>query len=38
LEQLKQYVNSSRMKDRPNLKAALIVFIGKNKFEITEIQ
>jgi hypothetical protein len=38
LEQLNQYANSSRMKDRPNLKAALIVFIGKSKFEIIEIQ
>jgi hypothetical protein len=36
-EQLKQYLNSYRIKDRPNLKAALLVFTGKNKFEITEI-
>jgi hypothetical protein len=37
LEQLKQYLQSYRMKDRPNLKAALLIFIGKNKFEITTI-
>jgi hypothetical protein len=36
MEQLTQYFHSHRMKDRPNLKTALIVFIGKNKFEITE--
>ncbi|MDR2763669.1 MAG: PD-(D/E)XK nuclease domain-containing protein, partial [Tannerella sp.] len=38
LEQLTQYIHSHRMKDRPDLKAALIVFTGKNKFEITETQ
>jgi hypothetical protein len=38
LKQLKGYLNSHRMKERPGLKAALLVFIGKNKFEITEIQ
>jgi hypothetical protein len=38
LEQLTQYLHSFRMKDRPGLKAALLVFIGKNRFEITEIQ
>jgi hypothetical protein len=34
LEQLKQYVNSSRLKDRPDMKSALIVFVGKNNYEI----
>jgi hypothetical protein len=34
--QLKQYANSFRMKDRPNLKAALLLFTGKDKFEIKE--
>jgi hypothetical protein len=34
LEQLKQYVDSSRLKDRPDMKSALIIFIGKNKYEI----
>jgi hypothetical protein len=41
LEQLKQYLQLSRIKDRPklqfgvaNLKGALLIFIGKNKFEI----
>jgi hypothetical protein len=38
LEQLRQYIQSHRMKDRPDLKAALLVFTGKNKYEITEIQ
>jgi hypothetical protein len=38
LEQLKQYVHSHRMAGRPDLKAALLVFTGKNKFEIIEIQ
>jgi hypothetical protein len=37
LTQLKQYAQSHRLGNRPNMKAALIVFIGKNKFEITEI-
>jgi hypothetical protein len=36
LEQLKQYLHSRRMEGRPGLKAALLVFTGKNKFEITE--
>jgi hypothetical protein len=36
LEQLKQYIHSHRMKDRPDLKAALLVFTGKNKFEIID--
>jgi hypothetical protein len=34
LEQLNQYLNSSRLKDRPNLKSALLLFIGKDKYEI----
>ncbi|MDR2761023.1 MAG: ATP-binding protein [Planctomycetaceae bacterium] len=36
IEQLNQYINSSRLKDRPNLKSALIIFIGKDKYEIVE--
>jgi hypothetical protein len=36
-EQLTQYLRSHRMKDRPDLKAALLIFIGKNRFKITEI-
>jgi hypothetical protein len=36
--QLEQYVNSFRMKNRPNLKAALLLFTGKDKFEIKEYQ
>jgi hypothetical protein len=35
LEQLKQYVRSHRMKERPDLKAALLMFVGKNRYEIT---
>jgi hypothetical protein len=38
LGQLTQYIHSHRMKTRPDLKAALFVFVGKNKFEITKIQ
>ncbi|MDR0611215.1 MAG: ATP-binding protein [Planctomycetaceae bacterium] len=34
LEQLNQYAHSQRLKDRPNLKFVLIIFIGKNKYEI----
>jgi hypothetical protein len=34
LDQLKQYLQSSRIKDRPNLKGVLLIFTGKNKFEI----
>lgn len=34
LIQLNKYVNSHRLKDRPNLKTALIIFFGKNKYEI----
>jgi hypothetical protein len=37
LAQLTQYAQSYRLGNRPDMKAALIVFIGKNKFEITEI-
>jgi hypothetical protein len=37
LIQLTEYFHAYRMKNRPNLKAALIVFIGKDKFEITEL-
>ncbi|MDR1631865.1 MAG: ATP-binding protein [Dysgonamonadaceae bacterium] len=36
LEQLKHYLHSHRIKGRPYLRAALLVFTGKNKFEITE--
>jgi hypothetical protein len=35
LEQINRYARSHRMKDRTDLKAALIVFIGKDKFEIS---
>jgi hypothetical protein len=38
LEQLKQYVHSHRMEGRQDLKAALLIFTGKNKFEIIEIK
>ncbi|MDR2756342.1 MAG: PD-(D/E)XK nuclease domain-containing protein, partial [Planctomycetaceae bacterium] len=34
LEQLQQYIHSQRLKDRPNLKSVLIIFIGKDKYEI----
>ncbi|GHV66534.1 hypothetical protein FACS1894199_10160 [Bacteroidia bacterium] len=33
-EQLKQYLTSHRLGNRPDLKAAVIVFIGKNKYRI----
>jgi hypothetical protein len=36
LAQLKQYAESHRMKDLPDMKAAVIVFTGKNKFEVTD--
>ncbi|MDR0725713.1 MAG: PD-(D/E)XK nuclease domain-containing protein, partial [Prevotellaceae bacterium] len=36
LEQISQYLRSHRLKDRTDLRAAVIVFTGKNKFEITE--
>jgi hypothetical protein len=35
LTQLRCYIQSHRLSGRPNLKAAVIVFIGKNLFEIT---
>ncbi|MDR3308810.1 MAG: PD-(D/E)XK nuclease domain-containing protein, partial [Tannerella sp.] len=35
LTQMNKYVNSHRMEGRTDLKAAVIVFIGKDKFEIT---
>jgi hypothetical protein len=38
LGQLKQYLQSYRIKDRPGLKGVLLFFTGKNKFEITEIK
>jgi hypothetical protein len=38
IEQIDKYINAHRTKDRPDLKAAVIVFIGKDKFEITEIE
>ncbi|MDR1141294.1 MAG: ATP-binding protein [Planctomycetaceae bacterium] len=34
LEQLNHYIKSHHLKNRPNLKTALIIFIGKNKYEI----
>jgi hypothetical protein len=37
LEQLNKYIHSHRMGGRPDLKAALLVFTGKNTFEIIEI-
>jgi hypothetical protein len=37
LTQIDEYINAYRTKDRLNLKAAVIVFIGKDKFEITEV-
>jgi hypothetical protein len=36
-EQVRQYAGSHRLGERPDLKAAVIVFIGKNKYKITEI-
>ncbi|MDR1343667.1 MAG: ATP-binding protein [Prevotellaceae bacterium] len=36
LEQLQQYLHSFRLKGRPDLRAALLVFTGKNKFEIVD--
>ena len=36
LEQLNQYITSHRLKNQPNLKSALLLFIGKNKYEIIE--
>jgi hypothetical protein len=37
LEQLNQYINSSRLKDRPRLKSALLLFIGKDQYEIVTL-
>ncbi|GHT48329.1 hypothetical protein FACS189440_11640 [Bacteroidia bacterium] len=37
LKQIKQYLASDRLKGHTDLKAAVIVFTGKNKYEITEI-
>jgi hypothetical protein len=37
LTQIDEYINAYRIKDRPDLKAAVIIFIGKDKFEITEV-
>ncbi|MDR1924537.1 MAG: ATP-binding protein [Planctomycetaceae bacterium] len=34
LEKLNQYLQSDRLKNRPNLHSALIIFTGKNKYEI----
>ncbi|GHT78640.1 hypothetical protein FACS189464_2440 [Bacteroidia bacterium] len=36
-EQIRQYLTSDRLKDRTDLKAAVIVFIGKNKYRISPI-
>ncbi|MDR0705635.1 MAG: ATP-binding protein [Planctomycetaceae bacterium] len=36
LAQLNQYAHSQRFKDRPNLKFVLIIFIGKDKYEIVK--
>ncbi|MDR2622506.1 MAG: ATP-binding protein [Dysgonamonadaceae bacterium] len=38
MEQLEQYLHSHRMNYRPGIKGALLVFTGKSKFEITEIE
>ncbi len=35
-EQIKQYLGSHRLGNRSDLKAAVIVFIGKNKYRISE--
>jgi hypothetical protein len=37
LAQIDKYIHAYRTKDRPDLKAAVIVFIGKDKFEITKV-
>ncbi|MDR0605031.1 MAG: AAA family ATPase [Bacteroidales bacterium] len=37
LTQLTEYFHAYRVKDRPNLKAVLLLFIGKDKFEITKL-
>ncbi|GHV64422.1 hypothetical protein FACS1894199_02640 [Bacteroidia bacterium] len=38
LEQIRQYLTSDRLKDRTDLKAAVIVFIGKNKYKISALK
>ena len=35
-EQLQRYMQAYRLTERPNLKTAIIVFIGKNRFEMYE--
>jgi hypothetical protein len=37
LSQIDEYIHAYRIKGRADLKAAAIVFIGKDKFEITEV-
>jgi hypothetical protein len=37
LTQIDKYIHAYRIKDRPGLKAAVIIFTGKDKFEITEV-
>jgi hypothetical protein len=37
LGQLEQYIHSHRMEGRPDLKAVLLLFTGKNKYEIHDI-
>ncbi|MDR0680310.1 MAG: ATP-binding protein [Dysgonamonadaceae bacterium] len=37
MAQLHQYLHSHRLNERPDMKAAVVVFIGKNQFEITEV-
>jgi hypothetical protein len=37
IEQVKNYLQAYRMEGRPDLKAAAIVFIGKDKFELTGV-
>ncbi|GAP72800.1 AAA ATPase [Candidatus Symbiothrix dinenymphae] len=36
-EQIKQYLSAHRLSNRPDLKAAVIVFIGKNKYRLSEL-
>ena len=36
-EQLQRYIHAHRLEGRPDLKAAIVVFIGKNKYEISEM-
>jgi len=35
-DQLQRYINAYRLQGRPDLKTAIVVFIGKNKYVITE--